>query len=64
MGWKMGLWGMNSLKTPREKAALPAANQKKSCCLKVIKKQRVALVQEEFHNIKKECNNQGAKKCS
>ncbi len=48
--------GENSSKTPREKAALPAATQKKPCCLKVIKKQRVALVQE------KECNNQGNKK--
>lgn len=37
------------MKTPREKAALPAAIQKKPCCVKVIKKQRVALVQEKIH---------------
>lgn len=45
--------GMKSLKTPREKAALPAATQKKPCCLKVIKKQRVTLVQEKSHQKRK-----------
>lgn len=42
--------GAHCLKTPRENAALPAAIQKKLCCVKVIKKQNVALVQERFHH--------------
>lgn len=45
--------GVNSLKTPREKAVLPAATQKKSRCLKVIKKERVALGQEKSHHKRK-----------